>query len=67
MLFQIMLNTFGIDKLDWPENPTPDDLRKLSEQILERGRDFFGYSQFDYVEEEMRVRDSSTETENRPY
>ena len=62
-----MLNTFGIDKLDWPENPTPDDLRKLSEQILERGRDIFGHSQFDYVEEEMRVRDSSTETENRPY
>jgi hypothetical protein len=62
-----MLNTFGIDKLDWPENPTGDDFLKLQEQILERGRDVFGHSQFDYVEEEMRVRDSSTETENRPY
>jgi hypothetical protein len=62
-----MLNTFGIDDLDWPENPTGDDFLDLQEQILERGRDIFGHSQFDYVEEEMRVRGSSTETENRPY
>lgn len=40
---------------------------KLSEQILERGREVFGHSLFDQVEEERKIRDSSTETENRPH
>lgn len=62
-----MLSAFGIDDLEWPENPTPDDFRKLSEQILERGRDIFGHSLFDQVEEARRIRNSSTETEDRPY
>jgi hypothetical protein len=53
--------------LDWPENPTPDELLKLSERILERGKEVFGLSLFNQVEEERRIRDSSTETEDRPY
>lgn len=62
-----MLGAFGMDDLELPENPTPDDFLKLSGQILERGREIFGQSLFDQIEEQRRIRNSSTETENRPY
>jgi hypothetical protein len=65
--FKGMLGAFGMNDLEVPDNPTNDDLRKLSGQILERGRQMFGQSLFDQVEEQRRIRNSSTETEDRPY
>ncbi|HWT00032.1 MAG TPA: hypothetical protein VN256_07280 [Pyrinomonadaceae bacterium] len=62
-----MFDALGVQGLDWPENPTPEELHKLPEQILERGRDTYGHSLFDQVEEGRLVRNSSTETEDRPF
>jgi hypothetical protein len=62
-----MLVAFGMSDLELPEDPTPDDFIKLSGQILERGREMFGQSLFNQVEEQRRIRNSSTETEDRPY
>ena len=58
-----MLEGLGVQGLDWPENPTPDDLLKLSEQI----KGVLGSSLVAQVEEQYRIQDSSTRTEDRPY
>jgi hypothetical protein len=58
-----MLEGFGVQDLDWPENPTPDALLKLSEQI----KGVLGASVVSRLEEEGRIQDSSTKTEDRPY
>lgn len=62
-----MLSAFGMGNLELPANPTTDDFRNLSKQILDRGKEMFGQTLFDQVEEQRRIRKSSTETEDRPY
>jgi hypothetical protein len=57
------LEMFGIRDLDWPESPTPDDLRKLSEQIIDK----LDPTLVSQIEEKNRIQDSSTVTEDRPY
>jgi hypothetical protein len=59
-----ILNMIGIaDLIPWPENPTPDDMLKLSEQIM----DILDPSAIAFVEEHDRIQDSSTYSEDRPY
>jgi len=58
-----MLEGLGVQGLDWPENPTPDDLLKLSERI----KGVLGPSLVAQLEEQDRIQDSSTKTEDRPY
>jgi hypothetical protein len=57
------LEMFGIKDLEWPENPTEDDLRKLSEQIIGR----LDPTLVAQIEEKNLIQDSSTITEDRPY
>jgi len=58
-----MLEGLGVHGLDWPENPTPDDLLKLSEQI----KGVLGPALVAQLEEQDRIQDSSTKSEDRPY
>lgn len=58
-----MLEQFGVQGIDWPENPTPDNLLDLSNQI----KNFLGGDVVARLEEEGRIQDSSTKTEDRPY
>lgn len=58
-----MLEGLGVQGLDWPENPMPDDLLELSQQI----KGILGSSLVAQVEEQYRIEDSSTRTEDRPY
>jgi len=57
------LEMFGIKDLEWPQNPTPDDLLKLSEQIIGR----LDPTLVARIEEKNRIQDSSTITEDRPF
>lgn len=58
-----MLEGLGVQGLDWPENPTPNDLLELSQQI----KGTLGSSLVAQLEEQHRIEDSSTRTEDRPY
>jgi hypothetical protein len=58
-----MLEGFGLRGLDWPDEPTPENLLNLSEQIKNQ----LGPSLVAQLEEERRIQDSSTKTEDRPY
>ena len=58
-----MLEQFGVQGIDWPENPTPGNLLNLSNQI----KNFLGVDLVAKLEEENRIQDSSTITEDRPY
>jgi hypothetical protein len=58
-----MLEGLGVRGLDWPENPTPADLLGLSEQI----KGVLGPTLVARLEEQDRIQDSSTKTEDRPY
>jgi len=58
-----MLEGLGLQGLDWPENPTTDDLLKLSGQV----KSVLGPSLVAQVEEQYRIEDSSTRTDDRPY
>lgn len=58
-----MLEGLGVHGLEWPENPTPDDLLKLSEQI----KGVLGPALVAQLEEQDRIQDSSTKSEDRPY
>lgn len=59
-----ILNMIGIaDLIQWPENPTPDDMLKLSEQIM----GILDPSAIAFVKEHDRIQDSSTYSEDRPY
>ena len=49
--------------LEWPGNPTPADLLTLSERI----KGVLDPSDVAYVEEQNRIQDSSTRSEDRPY
>jgi hypothetical protein len=60
---KMMLEGLGVDGLDWPENPTPDDLLKLSQQI----RGVLGPDLVAQLEEQHRIEDSTTKSEDRPY
>src|ERR1051325_1327719 len=58
-----MLEQFGVQGLDWPEHPTPENLLNLSNQI----KNFLGVELVARLEEENRIQASSTITEDRPY
>ena len=59
-----ILNMIGMaDLIQWPENPTPDDMLKLSEQIM----GILDPSDIAFVEEHNRIQDSSTYSEDRPF
>jgi hypothetical protein len=61
---QSMLNSMGVQhNIEWPENPTPDNLITLSEQI----KGILDPSDLALLEEHNRIQDSSTRTEDRPY
>jgi hypothetical protein len=49
--------------LEWPEDPTPTDLAELSERI----KGVLDPSDVAYLEEQNRIQDSSTCSEDRPY
>jgi hypothetical protein len=49
--------------VEWPGNPTPADLLTLSERI----KGVLDPSDVAYVEEQNRIQDSSTRSEDRPY
>jgi hypothetical protein len=49
--------------VEWPEDPTPADLSELSERI----KGVLDPSDVAYVEEQNRIQDSSTRSEDRPY
>lgn len=58
-----MLEGLGVRGLDWPDNPTPNDLLELSKQM----KGVLGPSLVAQLEEQNRIQDSSTKTEDRPY
>ena len=59
-----ILNMIGMDDLvQWPENPTPDDMSALSEQTM----GILDPSDIAFVKEHNRIQDSSTESEDRPF
>lgn len=58
-----MLEGLGVQGLDWPKNPRPVDLLELSQQI----KDVLGPSLVAQLEDQDRIQDSATRTEDRPY
>jgi hypothetical protein len=59
-----MLDGFGLQyNIDWPENPTPDDLVKLSGQLM----GILELSVVERIDEQYRIQDSSISSEDRPY
>ena len=60
---KIMLRQFGVQGIDWPENPTPDNLLNVSNEI----KNLLDADLVAKLEEESRIQDSSTKTEDRPY
>jgi hypothetical protein len=59
-----ILNMIGMaDLIQWPENPTPDEMSSVSEQIM----DILDPSAIAFIEEHNRIQDSSTYSEDRPY
>lgn len=59
-----LLNMLGLaDRIQWPENATPAELLNLSEQIM----GILHPSDVAVVEEQDRIQDSTTLTEDRPY
>jgi hypothetical protein len=58
-----MLEGLGVSGITWPENPTPDDLLELSEQL----KNLLGPALVAQLEEEGRIQDSLTRMEDRPF
>lgn len=59
-----ILNMIGMaDLIQWPENPTPDEVSAVSEQII----GILDPSAIAFIEEHNRIQDSSTYSEDRPY
>lgn len=59
-----LLDMLGVaDRIQWPEDVTPADLLNLSKQI----KGVLDPSDLAFVEEQDRIQDSTTLTEDRPY
>ena len=59
-----ILDSLGLsDQIEWPENPTAADCLDLSEQI----KGLLDPSDIAHLEEQNRIQDSTTQTEDRPY
>jgi hypothetical protein len=58
-----MLESLGMTDIVWPDNLTQENLLALSEQIKER----LGTSTLEQLEEQDRLYDSVTATDDRPY
>jgi hypothetical protein len=54
---------FSIEGIEWPESPTPEDCKKLSEQLFGiLGPDLLGQ-----LREDDRIKDTTTNSEDRPF
>lgn len=58
-----MLEMLGVDGIHLPTNPQSADFLRISHQLF----DFLGRSTVDQLEENQRIQDSVTVTEDRPY
>jgi len=58
-----LLSMFNIEGVEWPENPTPEDCERISEQLF----GILGPDLVEQLREGRRIKDSTTKSEDRPY
>jgi hypothetical protein len=54
---------FSIEGIEWPENPTPEDCKKISEQLF----GILGPTLLEQLREGEQIKDSTTRSEDRPF
>jgi hypothetical protein len=54
---------FSIEGIEWPENPTPEDCKKISEQLFA----ILGPDLLEQLREDDSIKDSTTKSEDRPF
>ena len=58
-----LLAMFNIEGVELPENATPEDYTKVSEQLF----GIIGHDLVEQLREDGRIKDSTTKSEDRPY
>lgn len=58
-----LLSMFNIEGVVWPENPTPEDCERISEQLF----GILGPDLVEQLREDGRIKDSTTSSEDRPF